>query len=247
MSHNCGVPGRRNPAPFVHRPWCQATRFRRHQHHENPASRVFDPAFALIFRRSRFPRLPRQSPDTALAIRHERRRNSPRYDTAIPEDSSLPRSLHATIIRAIGAFPWPPGISRTFPGWHRPETRPRKVSISAWPLCDRGAQMRRARRKVAMMQVIWLESRIREGAHQGLQGAASSLTPRAAFDCSPGNAGIREPRAAARASPASSRGGWRARRSRSVAPSKPHAPTMSLSMRAGERLGHACGCERSLT
>src|SRR6478609_8297483 len=26
---SCGVPGRRSPAPFVHRPWWQATRFRR--------------------------------------------------------------------------------------------------------------------------------------------------------------------------------------------------------------------------
>src|SRR5882757_7531972 len=83
---NCGVPDRRSPAPFVHRPWCRATRFRRPPApRRSRASRHFRcrdgphlPAAPVS------PRRPPPSQVTALADRGERRRNSRRYDTAFP-------------------------------------------------------------------------------------------------------------------------------------------------------------------
>ena len=63
-------------------------------------------------------------------------------------------------------------------------------------LCDRGAQMRRSRRQIAMMQVIGLDAVFDEGPHQGFQNFGIVIYAAEQHGLADqGNAGIREPRA----------------------------------------------------
>src|SRR5947207_6041822 len=93
-----GVPGRRSPAPFVHRPWWRATRFRRPPpRRRSRTSRRFRCRNGLHLPAAPdSPRPPPPSQVTALADRGERRRNNRRYDTAFPRIDHIPRNLDAT-------------------------------------------------------------------------------------------------------------------------------------------------------